>query len=245
MENKYHIKVDGFEGPMDLLLHLIQRLEIDIHDIPVSEITDQYMNYIHRMKELELDVASEYLVMAATLLAIKSKVLLPNQSLEPEEMEPEEDPREELVERLKEYQKYKAAAMTLKEKETKDNEVYTRHPMGVEGASPEQEATVYDMVDALYRMFQKPSTLREKEEETSIKREEMPIQVTMDRIMEELETKKGAVPFEQLMSVRSRTETVTTFLALLELIKNMRITCVQHKHFESLFVYKWEDKDGR
>ncbi|SDI97311.1 segregation/condensation protein A [Salimicrobium halophilum] len=245
MENKYHIKVDGFEGPMDLLLHLIQRLEIDIHDIPVAEITDQYMNYIHRMAELELDVASEYLVMAATLLAIKSKVLLPNQSLEPEETEVEEDPREELVERLKEYQKYKSAAQTLREKETEDNEVYTRDPMEVGGETLEQEATVFDMVDALYRMFNKTPPSPEKDRETSVKREEMPIQLTMDRIMKEMDARTDGVPFEQLISVRSRTETVTTFLAMLELIKNHRITCVQNNHFEGLYVYKWEDNDER
>src|SRR5690606_33892702 len=93
----YHVKIDAFEGPLDLLLHLVHRLEIDIYDIPVAEITEQYLNYIHAMQELELDVASEYLVMAATLLQIKSKMLLPKQDLEMDEepdAEPEEDPRE-------------------------------------------------------------------------------------------------------------------------------------------------------
>lgn len=102
---EYKVKIGAFEGPLDLLLHLIHQLEIDIYDIPVAEITEQYLDYIHTMKELELDVASEYLVMAATLLAIKSKMLLPKQ--EPDEPDEdytvEEDPREQLVERLLEY----------------------------------------------------------------------------------------------------------------------------------------------
>lgn len=244
MEKQYFIKVDGFEGPMDLLLHLIQRLEIDIHDIPVAEITDQYMDYIHTMNELELDVASEYLVMAATLLAIKSNMLLPNESLEPEEMDFEEDPREELVERLKEYQKFKGAAQRLKEKESEDNEVYTRASIDVEKeTNTKQEATVYSMIDALNRMFDKPLKPSVTEQETGVKREEMPIQLTMDHILSEIEERPGGMLFEELFSVHSRTEVVTTFLAMLELVKDNRITCYQDVHFEGLYVYKWEDND--
>ena len=111
---QYHVKINAFEGPLDLLLHLINRLEIDIYDIPVSEITEQYMLYIHTMQELHLDIASEYLVMAATLLSIKSRMLLPKQEEELFEdefgEEPEEDPRDELMRRLIEYRKYKEAA---------------------------------------------------------------------------------------------------------------------------------------
>ena len=112
---EYNVKIDAFEGPLDLLLHLINRLEIDIYDIPMAAITEQYLIYIHTMKELELDIASEYLVMAATLLAIKSKMLLPKHEEELEEdFEYEEDPRDDLVEKLIEYRKYKEAAQELK-----------------------------------------------------------------------------------------------------------------------------------
>lgn len=114
-----NVKVEGFEGPLDLLLHLIQHLEIDIYDIPMAEITEQYMLYIHTMKELELDVASEYLVMAATLLAIKSKMSAPKQEEEIvediEDWEPE-DPREELVTKLIEYKQFKEADQAVKRK---------------------------------------------------------------------------------------------------------------------------------
>lgn len=110
---EYQVKIEAFEGPLDLLLHLINRLEIDIYDIPVAKITEQYLLYVHTMRELELDVASEYLVMAATLLSIKSRMLLPKQEEElfdEEFLEEEEDPREELIEKLIEYRKYKSAA---------------------------------------------------------------------------------------------------------------------------------------
>lgn len=140
MTKSYQVKVDGFEGPLDLLLHLVNRYEIDIYDIPVSKITDQYMNYIHTMRELELDLASEYLVMAASLLAIKSQMLLPNPTLEEVDDESlEEDPREDLMRKLIEYRKYKQAAEGLKEKEVEANRIYTRPPMRqeeVQGEAP-------------------------------------------------------------------------------------------------------------
>src|SRR5699024_9025808 len=128
MTMHYQVKLESFEGPLDLLLHLINKYEIDIYDIPVAEITAQYMAYIHTMQQLELNIASEYLVMAATLLEIKSKVLLPNPHVEIEE-EYEEDPREELMHRLIEYRKYKDAAYHLKEREVEQNQVHTRPPI--------------------------------------------------------------------------------------------------------------------
>lgn len=139
MMKSYQVKVEGFEGPLDLLLHLINRYEIDIYDIPVSQITDQYMHYIHTMQVLELDLASEYLVMAATLLAIKSQMLLPNTAVvdDFEESEMEEDPREDLMRRLIEYRKYKQAAEDLKDKELDANRIYTRPPLRTEDLSEE------------------------------------------------------------------------------------------------------------
>ena len=105
MNQAYQVELDAFEGPLDLLLHLINQQEIDIYDIPMAEITKQYMDYIHTMQKLELNIASEYLVMAATLVAIKSQMLLPNQEMIDEIDEYTEDPREELIGRLIEYRK--------------------------------------------------------------------------------------------------------------------------------------------
>ena len=129
-----NIKLDVFEGPLDLLLHLIQQMEIDIYDIPIATITEQYMNYIHTMKTLELAVAGEYLVMAATLMAIKSKTLLPVQEFVTDDEELwEEDPREELVTQLLEYRKYKYAAERLTEKAEERSLYYTKEPMNIDG----------------------------------------------------------------------------------------------------------------
>lgn len=121
----YNIKLEAFEGPFDLLFHLIEKNEIDLYDIPINEVTDQYIHYIKTMEELDLDVTSEFLVMAATLLEIKSKLLLPVEVVENEQLEFEEvDPRNELVRKLLEYKKYKLAAEVFKEKESLLSKLY-------------------------------------------------------------------------------------------------------------------------
>src|SRR5699024_8149111 len=110
MNSTHEVKVEALEEPLDLLLHVISRMEIDIYDIPVADITEQYMHYIHAMQKIALDIASQYLVMDATLLDMKSSMLLPNQTIEDPEEEWEEDPRDQLLEKLLEYRKYKEAA---------------------------------------------------------------------------------------------------------------------------------------
>lgn len=157
-----NFKVEAFEGPLDLLLQLIQQLEIDIYDIPMAEITDQYLEYIHLMKELELDVASEYLVMAATLLAIKSKMLLPKQELEIDldDFDDSVDPRDELVEKLMEYKRFKEAARQLKEKESERNFYFGKAPMdlGEYDTSNKQvnlDVSLNDMLGAFHKMLRR------------------------------------------------------------------------------------------
>src|SRR5690625_4915380 len=160
MNQAYEVKLATFEGPLDLLLHLINQYEIDIYDIPVSEITEQYMNYINAMQNLELNIASEYLVMAATLIAIKSQMLLPKQEIVEEIDEYEEDPREELMQRLIEYRKYKNAAEELKEKDIHANQTFMRAPvmfedMDVKPTMEQGVITIYDMLGALNQMFER------------------------------------------------------------------------------------------
>src|SRR5699024_9634001 len=129
MNQPYQGKLDTFEGPLALLLHLINQYEIDIYEIPLAEITEQYMQYIHTITKFEFNIAIEYLVMAATLIAIKSEMLLPTLDLPDEEIdEYMEDPKEELIKRLVEYKKYKNAAENLKEKEKEANQIFTRSP---------------------------------------------------------------------------------------------------------------------
>jgi len=137
MSSDINIKIDAFEGPLDLLLQLIKHLEIDIYDIPIAEVTAQYLNYIRAMKVLQLDIAGDYLVMAATLMAIKSKLLLPKQEMnaDPEDevfFESGEDPRDALVEQLLEYRKYKSAAALLKVKEEERSQYFSKEPTNLE-----------------------------------------------------------------------------------------------------------------
>ncbi|OZM57495.1 segregation/condensation protein A [Lottiidibacillus patelloidae] len=242
---KYSVKTDAFEGPLDLLLHLINRLEVDIYDIPVSEITDQYLNYVHTMNELQLDVASEYLVMAATLLAIKSKMLLPKrEELYDEELEMEEgeDPREELMQRLIEYKKYKDAAVHLQELEAERSNVFTRPSVDLSRFSstedqiiqPVTDASVYDMISAMQRLFLKKALQAPKK--TTINRVEIPIEQRMEEIMDKLISINKACQFDDFFPFPDRDHIVVTFLAILELMKQNKVFCEQQTNFSTITI---------
>ncbi|WAA10515.1 segregation/condensation protein A [Fervidibacillus albus] len=239
-----NIKTGDFEGPLDLLLHLIKQLEIDIYDIPMVEITDQYMQYIHTMQELELDIASEYLVMAATLLAIKSEMLLPNYDEEESvdfDDEYESDPREELVAQLIEYRKYKEAANHLKEKEKERAMMYTKPPSDLSEYLPNtridfvgKKATIYDMLGAYHKLLRRQRL--QKPLKTKIAREEISIEKRMEQLMDELENKKEMVRFEELFAERIKKIVVVTFLALLELMKRNVIVVQQDENFDEIWI---------
>lgn len=245
---QYSVKVDAFEGPLDLLLHLINRYEIDIYDIPVAVITDQYMSYIHTMQELELDIASEYLVMAATLLAIKSKMLLPkheNTLEEDFEMQEEEDPRDELMNRLIEYRKYKMAADELKALEAERSQVYSKPLSDLKqfvGDEPPAanllDGNIYDMLGAFQQLLKRQRI--EMPRQTRINRQEIPIQSRMAEIMEELERFSGKRSFYELFPYPEKDHLVVTFLALLELLKLNKISCEQESNFSDLLIYRNE-----
>ncbi|MFC7320748.1 segregation/condensation protein A [Halobacillus campisalis] len=246
MTNRYQVKLEGFEGPLDLLLHLINRYEIDIYDIPVSTITDQYMNYIQTMKELELNVASEYLVMAASLLAIKSQMLLPNINTVDEAVEEEEeDPRDELMQKLIEYKKFKRASEELKNKELEENRIYTRPQMTVEDKGEDTEpltpgeVSVFDIVAAVQRLLK--SSKKVQRNETKIKRDEISIQLRMDDIVRRVSTSNQGISFNKLFEERTKPHIVVTFIAILELMKSNNIVCVQPNHFDELIVFKTEE----
>ncbi|MFC0523096.1 segregation/condensation protein A [Pontibacillus salicampi] len=250
MNHSYTVKIDAFEGPLDLLLHLINQYEIDIYDIPVAQITEQYMAYIHTMQQLELDIASEYLVMAATLLAIKSQMLLPHQEMEEfqEEFgdEEEEDPRDELMRRLIEYRKYKEAAQELQDREHNASQIYTRPPQEMETdegshqpVTTQGDVTIYDMIGAMQKLLQKKKW--EKPLETRIQRQEIPIRERMDEVMTHINENPLGMRFFDLFPQPTRSHIVVTFIAILELMKNRQIICEQSKHFEELVVYKMEE----
>ena len=209
----YKVKLKTFEGPLDLLLHLIYKNEVDILDIPVATITDQYLEYVEVMQSLNIDVAGDFLLMAATLIHIKSKMLLPIFS------EDKEDPREEITRPLLEYMQFKEAAQDLSKKEILNRDVFARetpayfeHQAKNEGAS--LEVNVFQLIDAFKRVLdrQKPDiSLRIKSDRWTIKEK---MEVIMSRLKQ-----NGAMFFEDLFDNKlSAKELVIIFLAMLELV---------------------------
>lgn len=241
---QYNVKIEAFEGPLDLLLHLINRLEIDIYDIPVAKITEQYLIYIHAMKELQLDVASEYLVMAATLLAIKSKMLLPKheeEMVEDFELEQDDDPRNELVERLIEYKKFKEAAGDLKSMEQERGLMYTKPPSDlteyakeIRNDNMDLDISLYDMLGAFQKLLRRKKLQRPMS--TKITRQEISIEKRMDEIIDFLKAKGTRQSFNDLFPEPDREHIVVTFLAILELIKRKEIDVQQEDNFAEIFM---------
>ena len=227
---EYQVKIDTFEGPLDLLLHLINRLEIDIYDIPVATITEQYLLYVHTMQVLELDVASEYLVMAATLLSIKSRMLLPKQEEElfEDEMLEEEDPRDELIEKLIEYRKYKTAAKDLKEREEERQKSFTKPPSDLSEYAKEIKQTEQKLSVTVYDMT----------------RQEIPIEDRMNEIVKSLKTAGRRINFTELFPSRQTDHLVVTFLAVLELMKNQQIILEQEENFSDIYITGSESIHG-
>ncbi|EAG7711081.1 segregation/condensation protein A [Listeria monocytogenes] len=237
-----NFKVDAFEGPLDLLLHLIGQLEVDIYDIPMAEITDQYMEFVHTMQEMELDVASEYLVMAATLLAIKSKMLLPKQELEIDydTLEEEEDPRDALVEKLMEYKRFKEAAKELKEKEAERSFYFSKPPMDlaeydVGTKVAELDVSLNDMLSAFNKMLRRKKL--NKPLHTRITTQEISIDQRMDSVLEKLNLQVNhRLRFDELFEEQTKEQLVVTFLALLELMKRKLVEVEQAESFADLYV---------
>lgn len=248
---QYSVKLDAFEGPLDLLLHLINRYEIDIYDIPVSKITEQYLLYIHTMKELQLDIASEYLVMAATLLSIKSKMLLPERESEElfddEQLDYEEDPRDELMERLIEYKQFKEAASSLKEKESDRAQIFSKPPTSMElqlnELENERELTIdvslYDMLSALQKLMKRNKI--QKPVQAKITRQEISIEDKMSDVLNQLSLSKGRKNFLDFFDNPDKGVVVTTFLAVLELMKTKKVIVEQENNFKDLFVQKVDE----
>src|SRR3954468_3340142 len=214
----YPVRLDKFEGPLDLLLHLIKQHKVDIYDIPITAITAQYLDYIDLMQELNLDVAGEFLVMAATLIHIKSRTLLPR--VDPAQEDPDEDPREALIRRLLEHQKYKAAAELLHERETLRSAQWTRPDGPIaeiagEAPEPEVEVDLFSLMSA-FRAVVERAKQRPK---IYMPAEQMPIEDRIEQLMTRL-SETEACGFEDLFAdVQSRSGLIVTFLALLEMIR--------------------------
>jgi segregation and condensation protein A len=240
------VKIDAFEGPLDLLLHLIKKFEIDIYDIPVAEITNQYLDFIHHMQKLELNIASEYLLMAATLIAMKSRMLLPKTELSSdEEDEPYEDPemtREALMQQLLDYRQFKEAAEVLKENENERMQLFAKLPSDLTPYENNDlttiplagRATVHDMLRAFRRLM-----LKKKLEEplnTKIDRQVLPIGQQMNLVMEKLKVAEHSLSFQSIFAYPDRSHLIVTFLALLELMKMNAVTCRQSENFDDILI---------
>jgi segregation and condensation protein A len=229
----YRVKLEVFEGPLDLLLYLIKKDEIDIYDIPIARITEQYLAYLELMKELDIAVAGDFLVMASTLIYIKSKMLLPpDPELEGEDLN--EDPRAELVERLLEYQKFKSAANMLYSRGEIERGCYTRGAIETDSSNPEISATLFDLL----RVFREILKRAEAKIELEIARDEMTMAEKIAQIHALIEEREEINVRELFELSLSKRELILTFLAFLELVKEWKIYLVQRELFGEIFARK-------
>ncbi|RIL73082.1 segregation/condensation protein A [Staphylococcus devriesei] len=235
----YEVKLDAFNGPLDLLLHLIQKYEIDIYDIPMKSLTEQYMQYIHAMKQLEINGASEYLVMASELLMIKSKMLLPQQEIDDEIVE---DPREELVGRLIEYQNYKQYTELLNDMKKERELYFTKPPTDL--SHLEKDATwdanqtidLTELIVAYQRVRNRVAINAPKSVE--ITKESFTIQQATEKVSLQLQ-KQSSFNFFSLFTFHEPIEQVVThFLAILEMSKSGLINIEQSKSFDDINIIR-------
>ena len=232
MHEGYSVHLDTFDGPLDLLLHLIRKNELDVCDISIAVITRQYLDYIKLMKELNLEVAGDFLVMAATLMQIKARMLLPAQ---PAESEEGPDPRAELVNRLVEYQRYKEAARVLEAKLVRQKDVHFKPSSLFSEGDYTMEASLFDLLDAFRDVLK---NLRPEMRDIAL--DEVPIEVKIREILSFLADKPFATFRDILKRAETRRGLIATFLAVLELIRLKQIVARQVKHFGEIRVYRME-----
>ncbi|WP_432820920.1 segregation and condensation protein A [Trichloromonas sp.] len=232
----YDIKIDNFEGPLDLLLHLIRKNEMDIYDIPIAEITGQYLATIDAMKSLNLDIAGEFLLMAATLVHIKSRLLLPQSEDEVTE-EDEDDPRAELIRRLLEYQKYKEAATELDSRQVLGRDVFARKFPSPELAELEEDefqaVGLYDLVDALRGLIRNIPEATYHE----VTFEQLSVTERINQILSQLAGKENLSFADLFTPSPSRHEIVVSFLAMLELVKLRMVRLLQNSRFGTIWLF--------
>jgi segregation and condensation protein A len=250
----YKIKLELFEGPLDLLLYLVKKDHLNIYDIPIAKVTEQYLEYLNLMQLLDLNVAGEFLVMAATLMQIKSRMLLPAE--ETAVAEEQEDPRAELVKRLLEYEKFKQIAETLRQKETDQREVFKRPKVEVEidkGEGSEKEvyfeASIFDLINAFSQALKDVP----KEVFYEVIKDEFTIDEKIHNILHLLLVRTSVQLSELFAKAKNKIEIVVTFLAILELIRMKEILCAQKGVFQDIEIlrnkenitpYERRDKTG-
>ncbi len=237
---EYKVNLEVFEGPLDLLLYLIKKDEVDIYDIPIGRITTQYMEYLDLMKILNLEIAGDFIVMAATLMVIKSRLLLPDEERGPVEEDDEDDPRWDLVRQLVEYKKFKDAAGFLGQLEEIQENVFSREGEHVElGMRPDvgmSDVSIFDLISALNQALDRAP----KEELNEIFAEQFTVSEKVDYLLEATKNGKPLTLGRLFCGMRSRQEIVCTFLAVLELMKLNRLIARQDSHFDEIVIEQIE-----
>ncbi len=234
----YKIKLEIFEGPLDLLLYLVKKDHLNIYDIPISKVTEQYLEYLNLMQLLDLNIAGEFLVMAATLMQIKSKMLLPVEEGEGEDAAAE-DPREELVRRLLEYEKFKQIAQDLRQKEESQREVFKRPKTQIEEKQGEKEpvyfeASIFDLINA----FSKALKDVPKEVFYEVVKDQFTVEHATHEILHLLLVKSQVKLSELFSKARNKLDIIVTFLAVLELIRIKEIIARQDALFEDIDIIR-------
>jgi len=234
---EYKIMINEFEGPMDLLLHLIKKSDIDIFDIKIDEITNQYMDYLHAMQELDLNIASEYLTMAAELIELKSGMLLPKPKVEDDEFE--EDPRENLIKRLLAYKQYKEVTSDFRVLEEERKQYYTKEVSDLrEYATNDNEVhigdiSLEDLTAALQKFLERKAM--DKPLNTKITKKEYSVSARSREIKDILKQKRN-VEFEELFEIVTKDYVVVTFLSILSLAKKGEIDIKQDDNFSRIIL---------
>lgn len=235
---EYKVMINEFEGPLDLLLHLIKEDKIDIYDIEIEAITKQYLDYIRAMEELNLSIASEYLVMAAELIEMKSRLLLPKTDVE-EFDEYEEDPREALINRLIEYQKYKEVSNKFKKLEEERQTIYTKIPENFRKYREEskiiknEDINISDLLEAFEKFLERKKMSRPLT--TKITKKEITVLERRNDIRKIL-SKKKKVPFTELFDIMRKDYIIVTFLAVLEMAKRGELFIKQDNNFDEIII---------
>ena len=234
----YPVKLANFEGPLDLLLYLIKKNEVDVYDIPIARVTAQYLDYLDLMQELDLDVAGEFLVMASTLIHIKSRMLVPRIETATD-AEDEEDPRDVLMRRLLEHQKFKAAAELLHEREIVRSAQWTRPDSRVEdiAGEPFERELEVDLF-SLLQAFQSVIARSRERPPVMLPAEVVPIETRIEQLLERLSETQASAFQDLFDDAASRRDLITTFLAVLEMIRLKLIRVFQGDTFGPIRVYK-------
>src|SRR5437773_6545338 len=237
---EYKVQFEVFEGPLDLLLYLVKKEEVDIYEVNLTKIATQFLDYIELMRQLDLEVAGEFVVMASTLMYIKSRELLPvDQQVEAEGDEEEEDPRWELIRQLVEYKKFKDAAAHLQKREAEQENVFPRLPGKLEFESakppPRPEVSLFDLIHAVSSVLKR---FQQRDEPRDIFDDKWTVSEKIE-LLRQLIAARGALKFSELFQQSaSRMEVVVTFLALLELIRLKQIVVSQPAPFSEIEIWR-------